>query len=716
MHKQWFYLLLVLSTALLAAEEPKGDRVEIFATSIDSNETTLHAYDDVIVLHDDQYLSANEAIYDREKEELELIGNITVMQGADYYAIGEYAKYDLTTQAQNISPFYMTDKKSKVWMSCSEVQSKGDLLDLDGGMLSGCDPDDPLWELYFSSLDYDKETKWLNIYNARLHLYDLPIFYLPYFGYSLDTKRRTGLLIPSMGYSGSEGFYYEQPLYVAESDRWDLELRPQIRTSRGKGLYGIFRFADSPVSKGEITMGYFGEKSDYVLENDLANEEHHGFNVYYENYDFLNRWFGLELKGQSGLYVDVNWMNDVEYINLSNGANKENYATTSQVFSRINSFYNEEKNYVGAYFKYFLDLTTDNNGETLQNLPTLQYHHYIETFFDEHLMGNVNVSYNNLYRPEGKTAMKTYVDVPVTVQTAALDDYLTLSYRGDLHGRHIAFGSSEEESVAGVTYESGEYARVSHTFKAMTQLMKGYEEHAHSMAFGVSYTDDGMEHRDGYYDEIKTLCDLDSSDERCTFYSLDEVTDETDLDFIQYLFDDKGKQLLYHRLTQSIDHEAGKFSELENELEWRVTDTFSIYSDTFYDHDLASVTKQISTLRYNDGSIRITANHIFEDKERFDADDDSDYLTSSASYRYNSHYRYFASYAYDLESNEKKRAEIGFMYQKRCWDFGLRYVENNRPILRSGGNADSIYDKYVYFTVMLKPMGGTEFGYEYDNE
>lgn len=716
MHKRWPYLLLVLSTLLLAVEGPTGDRVEMFATRIDSNDTTIHAYDDVIVLHDDEYLSAREATYDREAEVLELFGNITMMRGADHYAIGEHATYHLKDKERDIAPFYMTDKKSQVWLSCGSVHAKEELFDLESGMLSGCEPNDPLWKLYFSSSDYDTQTKWLNLYNIRLHLYDIPIFYFPYFGYSLDTKRRTGLLLPSMGYSGSEGFYYEQPLYLAEADSWDIELRPQIRTFRGKGVYGTFRFVDSPKSKGDVTMGYFDEKTDYFIENDLAHQEHHGFNINYENYDFVDQWFGLDTKGQAGFYSDINWMNDVEYFNLSNGTNKDNYATTSQVFSRINAFYNEEMDYVGAYFKYFLDLTTDNNGETLQNLPTLQYHHYMETFFDEHLLSNVDVSYNNLYRPEGKTGMKTYVDVPVVLQSAALDDYLTFSYRADIHGRHIAFGSSEEGPSTGLDYESGAYGRVSHTFDVMTEVMKGYDAFAHSMSFGVSYVDDGIEYREGFYDDIQQTCDLDPFDDRCTFYTLKEVKDETKFQFVQYLFDESGRQLLYHRLSQSMDHDAQQLAELENELEWRVTDDISFYSDTFYDHDLNDITKQISTLRYNDGQISFNVNHIFEDAVRRSIDEDSSYLTSRASYRYDEHYRYFGSYAYDLERNEKKRVEVGFMYQKRCWDFGLRYVENNRPILRSGGSPDSVYDRYVYMTVMLKPMSGAEFGYEFDNE
>ena len=45
----------------------------------------------------------------------------------------------------------------------------------------------------------------------------------------------------------------------------------------------------------------------------------------------------------------------------------------------------------------------------------------------------------------------------------------------------------------------------------------------------------------------------------------------------------------------------------------------------------------------------------------------------------------------------------------------MRYVENNRPIL-TNNNAASILDKYVYFTIALRPIGGTEVNYKLSNK
>ncbi len=80
------------------------------------------------------------------------------------------------------------------------------------------------------------------------------------------------------------------------------------------------------------------------------------------------------------------------------------------------------------------------------------------------------------------------------------------------------------------------------------------------------------------------------------------------------------------------------------------------------------------------------------------------YLTSSLQYDYNKHYSFSAVYNYDFELKQLKTGSIGFMYKKRCWDFGVKYSENTRPILDANGNASSINDRYIFISVVLKPF------------
>jgi len=701
-------LLVILTTFLYAT-----DKVEIYATSMESKDNIVNATGEVTVVYKDYFLTSKSATYDKNTGILELFDNIRASQGGNYKLLGNYAKLNISKKERTFKPFYMLEKSSKVWISADEGCALDKDFDIDSGVMSGCDPNDPLWKLHFSSSTYNSDDMWLNIYNARIFIYDIPVFYTPYFGFSLDTTRRTGLLTPAFGTSAIEGMYYEQPIYIAEQNWWDLELKPQVRTSRGYGGYSTFRFVDSKISKGKFTTGYFKEKDSYFNSQNLANDTHYGYNFLYDNSDFVNQWFGTNFKGQSGIYMDISSMNDVDYINLSTNDTTAN-ATSTQVLSRVNLFYNTDNNYFGAYFKYYQDLTKVSNEDTLQKLPTFQYHSYLDTLFDDHLMYNLDIQSNNIYREVGKHVTQTDINIPITLQSSFFDEYLNTSYKGYLYGQHSKF--SGNETVSSGDYENGYFARNYHVFSASSQLSRAFENFTHVVGFGSSYTLAGAETKNGFYEDYEAFCsDANNKNEpQCEFYNIAEIQEELNLDFTQYLYDIDGSQILYQRLAQNISYKdsGSSLGELENEIDYQITKGLKLYNNMFYNYDQNKFSKLYNRLTFSESGFSISISHLYKDtflEKTPTYTPYTSYITSSASYTYNKHYSYNVTYNYDVENSLKKSAGVGFLYKKRCWDFGLRYLENNRPILTDAG-LTSVYDRYIYFTIALTPMMSSNSG------
>ncbi|WP_373069530.1 LPS-assembly protein LptD [Sulfurimonas sp.] len=702
------FLLLIFYTLASSSE-----KVEIFATNIHSKDEILYAEGEVNVVYKDYYISAKRAEYDKQSGILELFENIRVTQGTSYKILGEYARINLQDKQREFKPFYMVENQSEVWMSAKDAKADELYIDVESGILSGCNPNKPLWKMEFTSSDYNQETMWLNTYNNRLYIYDILVLYIPYFGYSLDRTRRTGLLYPSLGLSSDEGFYYEQPIYIAEQNWWDLELKPQIRTNRGSGLYTDFRFVDSKVSEGSLTLGAFKEQKKYYENNYLANQKHYGFDFDYVNYDFLNQLFGVKLEGQSEIYMDIQHMNDVDYINLSTNDTTGN-ATSQQILSRINMFYNNEKNYYGSYIKYYKYLNKEHNSDTLQQLPTLHYHHYLETLLDEHFMYNIDVKSTNIYREEGIGVVQTDVNIPLTVQTSVFDEYLNLSFQTFLYGQFSNF-TGRDELDNPQDYDNGFYAKNYSVLQADTSLTKAFTDYTHVVSLGAKYTFRGEKKDDGYYEDYRETCENNSSG-TCEFYNVSDTNKDFQIEFSQYLYDKTGSQILYHKLSQNIiyNNKAGEkneeYGELENELSYQITEGLNFYNNTFYNHDEDDLSKIYNRLTYKGYGFTTSLAYLYKNNfhkygETNSGEPYSKYLTSRVSYKYDEHYSYKIVYNYDLQTNLKKNLEVGFLYKKRCWDFGLRYVENNRPILsNSGDEYNSIYDRYVYFTILLKPF------------
>jgi len=696
--------VLLLSFSLLLSLYA-GEKVEIFSSNMTSVGNIVKATGGVTVVYKNYFITADRAVYDRNSSELELFDNIRVNQDKSYKVLGKYAKLNIAQKEKFFKPFYMSDKESRVWISANNGYSTEKLLDINEGMLSGCNPVDPLWKIEFSSSDYNSDSKWMNLYNARLYIDDVPIFYMPYFGFSLDTKRKSGLLVPSMGYSTNEGAYYEQPIYIAVDNWWDLELKPQIRTQRGQGIYQTFRFVDSATSSGEITTGYFKESEKYYTDNNLQNDSHYGFNLKYDNNDFLNQWLGANFEGQSGIYADISRMNDVDYINLSSN-DVRNSSTATQVLSRVNIFYNTDEHYVGSYFKYYQDLTLVSNDDTIQKLPTLQYHYYLNTFLEDHLLYNLDVQSNNLTRNINKTALQTDINLPITLQTSLFDEYLNISYRANVYMQHSSFGGSDQNPTLKNEYNDGYIARNFHTLAASTQLTRGYEDFSHVISFGVSYNKAGTQSSNGYYADNEAICanSQNQDDARCEFYNILDIEEEAEVDFIQYIYDDKATEVLYHRLAQKISYgdTANRYGELENELNYRITDYLTFYNNCFYNYEKTSFSKVFNQVSFNKFGIKINLSHLYK-ATTANVPQLTSYLTSTLGYTYDNHYSFSALYNYDAISKTAKTKEIGFMYQKRCWDFGIRYSENRRPILTNDVKS-FVDERYIYFTILLKPL------------
>lgn len=686
-----------------------ADKVEIYASSLDSKGDIVEASGGITLVYKDYMLSADEAIYNRASGDLELFDNIRLNQGNSYKVLGKYAKLNIAKKERTFKPFFFMDKESEVWISGKEGYTQDKDINLEGGVISGCNPVDPLWKMQFSSSDYNSQSKWLNIYNARLYLGDIPVLYSPYFGYSLDTTRRSGLLMPSFGLSDQEGLFYEQPIYIAPQNWWDMELKPQLRTNRGKGIYQTFRFVDSKTSRGEFNAGYFKEDSTYFINNNLQNQSHYGFNFLYSNQNFINQWFGTHLQGQSGLYVDANSMNDVDYINLSS-SDTQNNTTATQVLSRLNTFYNTQNNYIGAYFKYYVDLTSDSNDQTLQKLPTLQYHYYLDTFLKDHLLYSLDLQSNNIQRKEGKTVVQTNINLPITLRTSFFDEYLNVAYSANIYFQHSKFGSLETNTSLGLNYKDGYILRNSHTLSASTELTRAYENLSHVISFGVSYNNKGSQKETGFYEENSDFCSQAENVNtlRCEFYNISKIKNQTQLDFNQYIYNKEGDEILYHRLSQNISYSnLSRYGELENELDYKVTKNISYYNNMFYNYDKNQFSKIFNRISINEYGLNLSVSHLYKDSFIDSTSSSSrytSYLTSSAIYTYNDHYSYSGAYNYDLDTQELKNMEIGFLYKQKCWDFGIKYSENNRPVLLQGDLSSSVYDRYIYLTIALKPL------------
>ncbi|MFA5721009.1 MAG: LPS-assembly protein LptD, partial [Aliarcobacter sp.] len=239
------------------------------AKNIEAKDNTIIASNSVIAYSPSYYISADKLIYDRDKESLELFGNVLIIKDNNIQTQSNYAYLDMKNDTALQEPIFLLDESTNIWVNAKELTKEKEKLELVDSIISSCDCFDPAWSIKATSSNYDTKEMWINTFNTRLYIKDVPVFYLPYFGFPTDTTRRTGLLFPTIGYASKEGVLYSQPIFIAPANNYDFELSPQVRTQRGYGVYGTYRYANTLNSMLKIKMGYFKENDSYVKNREL---------------------------------------------------------------------------------------------------------------------------------------------------------------------------------------------------------------------------------------------------------------------------------------------------------------------------------------------------------------------------------------------------------------------------------------------------------------
>ena len=705
MHKIVVSLALASLLIQANAQELNMEKLQLVAKDVDTKNNIITATGDVVAYSPTYYLSSDKMIYDKDKEILELFDNVLIIKDNKIQTQSNYAFVDMKNDIINQDPVFLMDNTSNIWSNSKEANKDKDVITLENSILSSCDCIDPIWSIRSSSSDYDTEAMWMNTYNPRLYVKNVPVFYLPYFGFPTDTTRRTGLLLPTMGYSSSEGFLYSQPIFIAPADDYDIELIPQIRTQRGYGSYANFRYADSPDSMLNVKTGYFKEFDNYRSKEQLENSEHYGLDIDYERKNI----FAKNKEHQDGVFTSIRYLNDIEYITLKE--EDDNLWTDKKVESKVNYFYNTPEYYGGVYGKYYVDASQKTNDNTLQELPQIQLHSYNKELFLENLIYSIDTKAQNFTRKEGLNAKIYDINVPISYTKNILDDYMYVGVENRTILTQYDYSNSLYNNLR---YEDGTLIQNRTSFIVGTDLLKPYSDYIHTLNLNASYDIPENLRKDGdlYNITVKENQPL-KYNELSVFPTLQEQK-TIKLSLNQSIYDkDNLKQFINHKMSQSIlynSFDEPKFQDLDNYVKIN-HDYGSLSGKVVYNMDDNKVVEGSFDNSLSYENLTFSAGYYYTKKtnNEFNTRDDLESYRLSTSYKLAKDYsiKYYENY--DLQEKTRNRQGIGLNIDDSCWNLDLllekeitprsRYVESTRSY-------DSHEQTIVYAVLMLKPIGG----------
>ncbi|MGI2122473.1 LPS assembly protein LptD [Shewanella baltica] len=233
---------------------------------------------DVLFSQGDRHIAADEAILDQATEQFDANGNL-VFQDSNFTVTAESLQAQMRSNRATL-------KGAQYWLHGQQVHGDAEKLQitinnnliLTNTNFTTCPPDNVSWLLEAEKIKINSEEEWGEIWNAKLRVGGVPVFYIPYMTVPVSDKRKSGFLYPSFSTSTTNGVEIAAPYYWNIAPEYDLTFTPNYMSNRGLFTKTEFGYLAGEAQKGRVNFEYLG--NDQLISGSpnryLYNWQHQG--------------------------------------------------------------------------------------------------------------------------------------------------------------------------------------------------------------------------------------------------------------------------------------------------------------------------------------------------------------------------------------------------------------------------------------------------------
>ena len=376
--KYFYYVIYVfLVLLILANNNLKADQeLKIISDEllINKEENIVNAKGDVFISAKEMSSKANDVIYKKNEGIIEAKGEISLNDkfGNSYFLDEMIVKDDFSYLNADTAKIRLKDDSRMVG---NKIIKKNEINIISNVEYTPCLKENylikncPGWKLKANKAYHNLESKTIHYNHARLHIFNIPIFYLPYFAHpDPSVDRRTGFLMPTIQTDDQLGDTLSLPFFYNIAGNKDITITPNLQ-SNANNFY-------------EIDYRHLNEIG--LLEVDASiddNNDNNGTrNHFFANADIHNKYGSLKT------YVQTS--NNDTYMRKMN-LNKATVYKSGIHFQRSQ----EDTNFL-IESNVYKHLTRQNSEQWEYLYPQINYD--INNIEDRDFGGNVSL--NNTFR------------------------------------------------------------------------------------------------------------------------------------------------------------------------------------------------------------------------------------------------------------------------------------------------------------------------------
>ena len=216
----------------------------------------------VVIRRGDRTLSADWASFSNTTRRGVASGNVVLREGRDsVYA--EFVEFDVEALTGVVFQARLDSEDSHFRLQGAEIRKTGDdTYSIEDGSITSCRCDDEegraAWRIRAKKADAEVGG-YVTTRNATFEVLDVPILWLPWMKYAM-TDRKSGFLMPDLGYGGRDGVRVGLPFFWAVADPLNVVLTPSWIKTRGV--------------KGDLALDFvYGEQSGGDLRGSFIHDD-----------------------------------------------------------------------------------------------------------------------------------------------------------------------------------------------------------------------------------------------------------------------------------------------------------------------------------------------------------------------------------------------------------------------------------------------------------
>ncbi|GGY97639.1 MULTISPECIES: LPS assembly protein LptD [Shewanella] len=667
---------------------------------------------DVSLSQADRRITADKASVDQRLQQLSADGSL-VFQDSMITVTAESMQAQMRSNVASLTGAQYWLHGQQLHGKAKNLQiTKNNNLILQDSSFTTCPPENESWVLEARRIRIDSKDEWGEIWDAKLRVGGVPVFYIPYMTIPITDKRKTGFLFPTFSSSTTNGIEVSTPYYWNISPEYDLTFTPTYMSSRGLFTKTEFRYLAGDDQQGQVNLEYLG--SDGKLENSPDR--------------YMFHW------QQQGA-LDENWrvranFTDVSDNNYFNDLKSDVNRATDNQLNRVGDlgYYTDNWDF-GVRVQDIKVLGEDES--PYQVMPQLTYNFRAPRFWQGLDFSLYSELTNFEHRGEDwnsadRLHFEPTITLPIQGPAGSLTSELKLLQTN--YWQHNISDNELQETVNRTLPQVRVHGQIN--FERQTNYFD--ENYRQTLEPQFQYLYVGYRNQDeiGIYDSADLQQDYTGLFRDRRYSGLDRIADanQLTLGLTTRLFDEHNLEQLKFSLGQILYFENSKVNLYSDELRQESSTSVlaaeldaHLYSDWFisgaiqYDTRYKENKKSEVTLDYRPGPNKLVqlSYRFVPDLLNRNTNDRVD--ISQAGFRTtwpvtNSLY-FVGNWYYDLNEDRSVETYTGFQYESCCWAVRLayhyhiktNYQDNYNPAIDNR----ELFETGFYLNFVIKGLGGT---------